>query len=78
MAERNIPVREDLVAEIEKVARAQGRSVEEVLNEAIDRYVRDKQWSSLKSYGRAKARERGLTEEDVDTAIAEVRNAPSR
>lgn len=78
MAERNIPVREDLVAEIEKVARAQNRSVEEVLNEAIDRYIKDKQWSSLKSYGRAKARERGLTEDDVDAAIAEVRQSPSR
>lgn len=78
MAERNIPVREDLVVEIEKVARAQNRSVEEVLNEAIDRYIKDRQWSSVKSYGRAKAKERGLTEEDVDTAIAEVRQSPSR
>lgn len=78
MAERNIPVREDLVAEIEKIASAQGRPVEEVLDEALDRYIKDKQWSSLKTYGRAKAKERGLTEADVDTAIAEVRNAPSR
>jgi predicted transcriptional regulator len=74
MAERNIPVREELVAEIEKVARAQNRTVEEVLDEAIDRYIKDRQWTSVKSYGRAKAKERGLTEADVDTAIAEVRS----
>jgi predicted transcriptional regulator len=74
MAERNIPVREELVAEIEKVARAQNRTVEEVLDEAIDRYIKDRQWASVKSYGRAKAKERGLTEADVDTAIAEVRS----
>ena len=54
----------------------QNRSVEEVLNETIDRYIKDRQWASLKSYGRAKARERGLTEANV--AIAEVRSTPSR
>jgi predicted transcriptional regulator len=78
MAERNIPVREELVAEIEKVARAQNRTVEEVLDEALDRYIKDRQWVSVKSYGRAKARERNVTEEDVDKAIAEVRSTPGR
>ncbi len=78
MADRSIRVPEELLAEIEKVARAQDRTVDEVTVEALNRYIKDKQWASLKSYGRAKARERGLTEEDVDTAIAEVRNSPSR
>ena len=73
MAERNIPVREELLGEIEKIARAQGRSAQEVLDEALDRYIKDKQWSSLKSYGRAKALEQGITEDDIDTAIAETR-----
>lgn len=78
MADRSIRVPEELLAEIEKVARAQDRTVDEVTAEALNRYIRDKQWASLKSYGRAKARERGLTEEDVDRAIAETRNSPSR
>ena len=78
MADRSIRVPEELLAEIEKVARAQDRTVDEVTAEALNRYIKDKQWASLKSYGRAKARERGLTEEDVDTAIAEIRNSPSR
>jgi predicted transcriptional regulator len=67
-----------LQAELEKIAAAQDRPVGEVLTEAVDRYVKDRQWASLKSYGRAKAREQGLTEDDVDRAIAETRNAPSR
>jgi predicted transcriptional regulator len=78
MAERSVMVPEELLAEIEKVARAQDRTVDEVMAEALNRYIKDKQWASLKSYGRAKARERGLTEEDVDRAIAETRNSPSR
>jgi hypothetical protein len=67
-----------LQAELEKIAAAQERPVAEVLTEAVDRYVKDRQWASLKSYGKAKARERGATENDIDTAISEVRNSPSR
>jgi predicted transcriptional regulator len=78
MASRNIPVREELADEIEKVARAQDCSVEDILEEALGRYIKDKQWASLKSYGGAKARERGLTEDDVDRAIAQTRQSPSR
>jgi predicted transcriptional regulator len=73
MAARNIPIREELLGEIEKIAQAQGRSSEEVLEEALDRFIKEKQWSSLKSYGRNKAREQGVTEDDVDTAIADTR-----
>ena len=62
-----------LQAEIEKVARAQERTVNEVLAEAVDRYIREKQWQSLKSYGRQRARERGIKDADVLRLIAESR-----
>ena len=62
-----------LQAEIEKIARAQDRTVNEVLAEAVDRYIKEKQWQSLKSYGRQKARERGIKESDVPRLIAESR-----
>jgi len=68
--------------EIEKVAKAQDRSVNEVLAEAVgnyvDRYVKDKQWASLKQYGRQKAREGGVSEDDVERLISESRNSMSR
>jgi hypothetical protein len=67
----NLPV--GLQAEIEKVARAQERTVNEVLAEAVDRYIKEKQWQSLKSYGRQKARERGIKLSDVPRLIAESR-----
>jgi predicted transcriptional regulator len=67
----NLP--ESLQAEIEKVARAQERTVNEVLADAVERYIKDKQWQSLKSYGRQKARERGIKEGDVPRLIAESR-----
>jgi len=69
----NLSLPDGLQAEIEKVARAQERTVNEVLAEAVDRYIREKQWQSLKSYGRRKARERGIKESDVLRLIAESR-----
>jgi predicted transcriptional regulator len=66
-----IPV--SLMAELERVARAQDRTVAQVLAEAVDRYLKDEQWQSLKAYGRERARARGLTEADVPRLIAESR-----
>jgi hypothetical protein len=42
--------------------------VDEVLSEAVDRYIRDSRWEAVKRYGVAKSRERGLTEGDVARA----------
>jgi predicted transcriptional regulator len=66
------------LAELEKLARAQERTVPEVVSEAVDRYIKDKQWSALKQYGRAKSRELGLTEADVPRLIAESRTEHAR
>ena len=76
----NLSLPDGLQKEIEKVARAQERTVNEVLAEAVDRYIREEQWQSLKSYGRQKARERGIKEGDVLRLIAESRreNAQGR
>lgn len=69
----NLSLPEGLQAEIKRVARAQERTVNEVLAEAVDRYIKEKQWQNLKSYGRQKARERGIKESDVPRLIAESR-----
>ena len=69
----NLSLPDGLQTEIEKMARAQERTVNEVLAEAVDRYIREEQWQSLKSYGRQKARERGIKAGDVLRLIAESR-----
>jgi fructose-1,6-bisphosphatase/sedoheptulose 1,7-bisphosphatase-like protein len=74
MATPNQPQLSDSqLAELEKLARAQERSVDKLLSEAVDRYIRDKQWEVVKRYGIAKSRERGLTDGDVARLIAESR-----
>jgi hypothetical protein len=69
---------EELMNELEKAARAQDRPVGELLIEAVDRYLKEKQWQSLKSYGRQKARERGIAEGDVMDLIAQSRQEHGR
>jgi hypothetical protein len=69
---------ESLMSEVEKIARAQERDVVEVVSEAVDRYVKDLQWKSLKNYGRQKARERGIKEDDVPLLIAQSRSDHGR
>ncbi len=74
MATSNQPTLSDAhLAELEKLARAQERTINDVLADAVDRYIKEKQWDSLKRYGRAKSRELGLTEDDVPQLIAESR-----
>ena len=74
----NAEISEPLLAEIEKIAQTQGRPVNGVLDEAVSRYLREKRWASLKSYGREKARERGLTDEDVQPLIEASRRDVER
>jgi hypothetical protein len=69
---------EGLMAAIEKIAHEQERSVSEVLAEAVDRYVRDRQWEAVKQYGRERSSERGLTDGDVPRLISEFRNERGR
>jgi hypothetical protein len=67
----SIPV--SLLAEVENLARSQARTVGEVLAEAVDRYIKDQKWQSLKAYGRGKAQALRFTEADVPRLIEESR-----
>lgn len=78
MATKEMQLPEKLSREIEKIALAQGREPSEVLAEAVDRYVKDRQWAGLKTYGRAKARERGLQDSDVEPLVEESRQEHGR
>jgi hypothetical protein len=45
-----------------------------VLQDAVKRYMREKRWQKIYAYGEARAKELGLTEEDIPRLIAETRN----
>jgi Arc/MetJ-type ribon-helix-helix transcriptional regulator len=78
--ESNIALPPALLAEIQAVAAEEKRSAAEVLRDAVERYLENRRWQQLVSYGRERARELGLTEADVPRLIAESRRerAPER
>jgi predicted transcriptional regulator len=63
----------DLAAAIQATAEEEHREPGEVVREAYERYVDEREWQKLLAYGRERARTLGLTETDVPRLIAEVR-----
>jgi len=72
-AANNISLPEPLLAEIRSAAQVEHRSVDEVLTDAVKRYVEERSWAKLLSYGAERAKALGVKESDVDRMIAESR-----
>jgi hypothetical protein len=47
--------------------------VNEVLTDAVKRYVEDRSWTKLLDYGAERAKTLGIGESDIDRLIAESR-----
>lgn len=64
-----------LARQVDKQATAEGRTRSELFREAVRQYIaRRDRWSQIFAYGESVATERGLTEENVDRAVAEERD----
>jgi CopG family transcriptional regulator/antitoxin EndoAI len=70
---RSLSLPSDLVREVERLAKQEGRTKTEVLREALRRYGEERRWRGLQRYGAGRARRLGLKEADVEGAIQEVR-----
>jgi hypothetical protein len=62
-----------LVAEIQAAADEEHREPGDVVREALERYMEDREWDKIFAYGAARAKALGLTEDDVPRLIAESR-----
>jgi Arc/MetJ-type ribon-helix-helix transcriptional regulator len=62
-----------LLAEVQAAANEEHRSRDEVVREAIERYLRNRRWQRLLAYGEQQARSLGLTDADVPRLIEEYR-----
>jgi metal-responsive CopG/Arc/MetJ family transcriptional regulator len=72
-AANNISLPEPLLEEIRSAAQAEQRSVDDVLTDAVKRYVEERSWTKLLDYGAERAKMLGVKESDVDRLIAESR-----
>jgi Arc/MetJ-type ribon-helix-helix transcriptional regulator len=61
------------LAEIQTAAEEEQRGRDDLVREAIERYLKERRWQRLLAYGEQKARSLGLTEADVPRLIEEYR-----
>ena len=77
MSNSSIRVSESLMAELQRAADLEQRSLEEVVEDAVERYVRLKRRERLYAYGEGQAKRLGIKEEDVPTLVKEIRRDSS-
>ena len=70
----NISFQEDLLSDIDNIARKESRTRAELLREAVRMYLeRKRRWDQIFAYGRSKVVENNLTEADVAQEISSYR-----
>jgi metal-responsive CopG/Arc/MetJ family transcriptional regulator len=62
-----------MLREVEQLALREGKTVSELLQEAVRRYLIQSQLRELQDYGRRQSERLGLTESDVERLIHEYR-----
>jgi metal-responsive CopG/Arc/MetJ family transcriptional regulator len=67
-----------LLSEVQAAAAEEHRAPGEIVREAIERYLDEREWRKLLAYGQERAQTLGLTEADVPRLIAEVRREKRR
>ena len=73
MPAMNLHVSDELLAELRAKAEAEGRSVDQLAEEALRRCLEDRSWQELLAYGRETGRASGYTEQDVPDLVKEWR-----
>jgi hypothetical protein len=71
--QKNVALEPDLFARVTEEAQAEGKTADEIANEATKRYLALRGLQKLQGYGQRRAEELGITEEDIPRLIAESR-----
>jgi flagellar biosynthesis/type III secretory pathway protein FliH len=74
----NLHVPDDLLAELNTKAQAEGKTVDELAEAALRQGLEERGWQDLLEYGRQKGRESGYTEGDVPRVVKEWRQEQKR
>ncbi len=75
---KTLTLPDGLMAEVERIAQAQQRTVNEVFKEAVEHYLNRREFKEVLSFGELHSRSRGLTPADVALAIARAREERGR
>jgi predicted transcriptional regulator len=78
MAMINVHLSDELLAELQSKAQAEGKTVDELAEEALREGLEKQAWQDLLEYGREHSRASGYTEEDVPRLVKEWRREQQR
>ncbi len=73
MTNPNVSIPDHLLAEIRTAAEAEHQSVDELVQDAVARHLRQRRLQKLYAYGEGKAREAGIPQSRVDAIVKEER-----
>jgi predicted transcriptional regulator len=69
---------DELLHQVEDLARAQNRQPAEVVADAVAKYLEEQSWGKYVESNELRARAKGIGEDDVDRLISEVRRENGR
>jgi hypothetical protein len=75
---KNTTISEALLAEVRQLAKAERRSPDDVVQEAVERLLRLKRREVLYAVGEGQARKLGIKESDVPDLVHQVRSETER
>jgi hypothetical protein len=71
--QNNVHVSDALLAELQAQAQAEGKTVDELAEEALRKGLEERSWQELLTYGQEQGRASGYNEEDVPKVVKEWR-----
>jgi hypothetical protein len=71
MATINVHISDELLAELQFKAAAQGKTVDELAEAALRKGLEEQSWQELLAYGQERGRASGYTEDDVPRIVKE-------
>ena len=65
----SLSVPPEMAEKIKELMKKEGRTRSELIREALRRYVEEQEWREIYRYGEMKAKEKGITEDQVEDII---------
>jgi CopG family transcriptional regulator/antitoxin EndoAI len=59
----------EMAKKIQELMKEEDRTRSELIREALRRYMEEQEWKKIYRYGEMKAREKGITEDQVESII---------
>ena len=59
----------EMAEKIKELMKKEGRTRSELIREALRRYAEEQEWKEIYRYGEMKAKEKGITEDQVEDII---------